>query len=88
MAEPRVVPPSVTQLIETYIDRQLEQAHRYDNRQPFDESGVFDLHRLAALIYVSGWSDGEQSQAERDRGQRRRERRAAELGADGGVAGA
>lgn len=75
-SQPRVMPAAVVQQVESYVDDELAQARKYDNRQPLDESGVHTLHRLAAQVYAAGWADGEAAQAERDRGQRRRERNA------------
>jgi hypothetical protein len=37
----------------------LADARNYENRSPLDDSGVWDLHRLAAQIYALGFDDGE-----------------------------
>lgn len=81
----RILPVQLVQEVEQYVEGELADADRYDNRELLDESGVCSLHQLASQIYARGWDDGERAQAERDNGQMRRDRargpqpRAAEL---------
>lgn len=68
MSDNRIVTPQVVQLVDDYANRELEQARRYDNRQPLDESGIYSLQMLAAKIYALGYNDGENVAAHRERG--------------------
>lgn len=70
----RILPAPLVQEVERYVESELADVERYDNRQLLDESGVFSLHTLAAAIYAHGWEDGERAQGERSNGQRRRDR--------------
>ena len=72
----RIEPQAVVQMVEDYVTSELASREKFDNRDPLDHSGVWSLHALAAAIYVKGYEDGEQAQAERDRGQRARDRQA------------
>lgn len=67
-----VEPQSVIQLVESYVDEELSDVKKFDNRAPLDESGIWSLHDLAAKIYAQGYQDGER--AEGERAQRRRVR--------------
>lgn len=71
---PRIEPQAVVELVERYIDDELRQAAKYDNREPFDDSGCWSLHELAAQIYATGYDHGERAEAERQRGERNRRR--------------
>lgn len=71
-----ILPAKLGFEVEQYINSELSDAVKFDNREPLDESGAYSLHALAARIYAAGWEDGERAQAERDRGQRAREREA------------
>lgn len=74
MHTPRPVPVDVVQSVEGYVDSELADAAKYDNRQPLDESGVYSLHVLVAAAYGRGFADGEHAQAARALGRRARER--------------
>lgn len=82
-SEPRILPPSLVEAVERYVESELDDAARFDNRHPFDESGVWSLHALAAEVYAAGWADGEAAEASRDRGARARARRPKENADDG-----
>lgn len=75
-------PFDVVQYVDMWIEDELRDAARFDNRQPLDESGCHSLHNLARKIYALGVHDGCVQQANRDKAQRQRERMRAE--ADGG----
>lgn len=84
MTDNSIEPPEVIQAVEFYIEQELSDAAKYDNRAPFDESGIWSLHQLARDIYARGVDDGTRQEGERQRRQRCREReeakaRAAEL---------
>lgn len=83
MAEHIVVPREVAELVERYVDKALTSAQKYANSSPLDESGVYELHRLAAQILAVGFDLGEQVTEIRNRGQRAREQQAL-LRASGG----
>lgn len=68
----RILPQQLIFEVEQYVHGELSDAQKYENRVPFDQSGVWSLHKLAASIYAAGWSDGEQAEAERQRGERAR----------------
>ncbi|RIT58867.1 hypothetical protein D2E90_20815 [Mycobacteroides abscessus] len=76
--KPRIEPQVVIDLVEQYIDKELRHAEQYINRAPFDDSGCWSLHRLAADIYAQGYGDGERAQAERGRREALRQREARE----------
>ena len=65
--EPNVVPVGVVRIVEQYVTSELDDAARYENREPLDESGVYSLHRLAAQIYAEGFIDGGAVESERAR---------------------
>ena len=60
--------------VEQYIDKELDDAARYDNREPLDESGIYSLHRLAERLYAAGFTDGATAEQVRFDGMRRRAR--------------
>lgn len=72
--QPRLLPIDLTQAVDRYVDKERDDAKKYDNREPLDYSGVWSLHALAAEIYAAGFSAGEQVEAERSRAAIRRER--------------
>lgn len=74
MSVTRILPLRLVGDVERYIESQLADAEKYDNRHPLDESGIWSLHALAAEIYSAGWADGEATEAERQRSQRNREK--------------
>lgn len=74
------VPATVISDVERYVEDALENARKYDNSTPLDDSGVVGLHALAQRIYAAGWKDGCAAQREMDRGRYQR-RRDAEMAA-------
>jgi hypothetical protein len=58
MAERPVEPFAVAQLVETYATDQHREVAKYTNRELLDESGIYDLHTLAARIYALGFNEG------------------------------
>lgn len=52
------VPNEVVQAVDGFVDEELRDAAKFENRSPLDESGVFALHLLAAHIYSLGWKAG------------------------------
>ena len=70
MAGRLVEPQSVVQAVERFLDDEYRDAAKFENRELLDESGVFNLHTLAAHIFSLGFNEGEQAQDERHRGQR------------------
>ena len=67
-----IEPQSVIQLIESFVDRTLNDAAKYESSKPLDESNVYSLHDVAAEIYALGYHDGCMAQAVRDQRQRNR----------------
>lgn len=74
MSEHRIEPQEVIDLVEDYVMSELSNAEKYSNRKPLDESGIFDLHRLAAEIYAAGWKAGDFAAATREARVQARER--------------
>jgi hypothetical protein len=74
MSEHRIEPQDVINLVEDYVMSELSDAEKYSNRKPLDESGIFDLHRLAAEVYAAGWKAGDFAAATREAKVRARER--------------
>lgn len=64
----------VVQAVNEYVESELADEVKYDNRRPLDESGVSGLHALAAQIYALGYDAGVRVEQERNWGSRRRER--------------
>ena len=79
-------PSHVVAMVEDYVRAELHSAEQYTNRSPLDESGIWDLHAMAARIYATGWRDGEASAEERSRWIRDRERDAARKAAEAAAA--
>lgn len=75
-----IEPLAVVQHVEQYVDRELQDAEKYDNRDLLDESGIWSLHELAAKIYAQGYADGQAAESERSRHEARRARYAATRG--------
>lgn len=75
-----IVTPDVVQQVDEYIRSETVQVQKYDNRAPFDESGIFSLHLLAAQIFAKGYELGQSTAEERHRGEYQR-RRDAEIAA-------
>lgn len=61
------VPIDVVQEVERYVESELADAVKFDNREPLDDSGVFSLHRVVAQAYARGFDDGEQVADEKAR---------------------
>lgn len=61
-------------MVEDYVDRAHDQAAKYDNSTPLDESGVWGLHELAATIFETGFEEGSRVRGIREQGQRQRRR--------------
>ncbi|WP_087483547.1 hypothetical protein [Brachybacterium massiliense] len=68
------IPADVAQAVNDHIENELRQITQYDNREALDESGIGDLHRMAARIYALGYGAGRRYQAALAEGERRRER--------------
>lgn len=77
MTTPQIEPREVVELVDSYVDSALNANAKFTNSQPLDESGVYDLHRLAAHIYALGYSAGEQTEAARARARQYRVTRTA-----------
>jgi hypothetical protein len=67
-----VEPLTVAEVVENYVESELRDEAKYENRKPLDESGVWSLHALAARIYAQGWFDGRRAADMHARGQRLR----------------
>jgi hypothetical protein len=76
--QPRIMPRTLIEAVDRYVERELDDAAKFTNRQPLDESGVWSLHTLAAKCYAAGWADGEAAEGDRARAARLRERQAKE----------
>lgn len=72
-----IEPIAIAQQVDAYVAGAVEDAHRYENSELLDESGVYGLHVLAARIYAQGFADGEATQTWKHTAQRSRERDAA-----------
>lgn len=70
--ESQILPVNLVQEVDSYVDKALEDAIKYSNSAPLDESGVYSLHLLAARIYAAGFADGQRAMHERDRAEQRR----------------
>lgn len=77
MTTPQIEPREVVELVDSYVDKALRDCEKYTNSEPLDESGVYDLHRLAASIYALGYSAGEQAESARARARQYRATRTA-----------
>lgn len=77
MADRSIEPMAVAQQVEAYAATEHEEARKWENRELLDESGVYQLHELAARIYALGFNDGRNSEMQRYEGKLRRERDAA-----------
>ena len=68
-----IEPQPVIQLVEAFVDKTLNDAAKYENSKPLDESSVYYLHEAAAQIYALGYNDGCMAQAVREQRQRNRD---------------
>ena len=75
-----VEPIDVAQAVERYVDAEHADALKYSNREVLDESGVYDLHSLAARIYQIGFNDGRAVEGTKRNGARTRAREAEQKG--------
>lgn len=75
MSDQPIETRAVAQEVEMFIDKEIEQVAKYENRQHMDESATFSLHQLAAQIYAMGWRDGAAVGADNERRAIRRVRR-------------
>lgn len=73
MREYQPEPYEVVEMVERYVDKELDDARKFDNREPLDDSGVYSLHLLAAAIYAKGALDGERAASERERRRNQRD---------------
>lgn len=74
MSESIIEPREVAEAVERYVDSELADARKFENRRPLDDGGVWELHRLAAKVFALGFEAGEQVGEIRARGQRNRDR--------------
>jgi len=74
VGEQHIEPVGVAQMVDGYINSELEDAHRYENRDVLDEEGIYGLHALAARIYAQGFEDGRGAQFWKEQARRGRER--------------
>ena len=72
MADRPVEPLVIAQMVEQYATDQHSEADKYSNRELLDESGIFDLHTLAARIYALGFNEGAAVESWRKHEQRQR----------------
>jgi hypothetical protein len=82
---PRIVPVEVIESVDGYAHDELDDAQKYENSAPLDESGIYSLHILAARIYAMGFEAGERAASRRQDGERARARLRAESGPENGV---
>lgn len=83
-----IEPNEVAALVEEYVDSERRSAAEFDNKAVLDESGISDLHRVAARIYALGHYDGTcvaNERHNRRRGREREEARIAEEDTNGRV---
>lgn len=67
-----IEPFEIVSLVDRYVDQELREVDRYENREPLDEGGVWTLHRLAAEIYAQGFRAGESAASMREAARRSR----------------
>lgn len=69
-----VEPLAIAQEVERYVDGEFRDTEKYSNRELLDESGVYELHSLAARIYQAGFNDGRAVEGWKRNEQRQRTR--------------
>jgi len=74
---------AVAELVEQYVSDQNRDAVKYSNRELLDESGIYDLHTLAAHIYTLGFNEGARVEGLRKNEQRQRIRESTSSGEGG-----
>lgn len=72
MSDRPIEPFAVAQKVEQYASEQYRFAVKASNRELLDDSGIYDLHTLAATIYELGFNEGEAAEGQRNNGQRQR----------------
>lgn len=65
MSQP--MPIGLVREVDSYVRSELDDAKKFDNREPLDESGVWSLHRLVERAYAQGWQEGAEAESERAR---------------------
>lgn len=70
-----IEPQPVVQLVESFVDKTLDSAAKYDNSEPLDASNVYELHTLAAEVYALGFEEGARAFSVRAQHQRSRDAR-------------
>ena len=73
MIETWIEPTDICQMVETYVYKELDDARKFDNSEPLDESGIWSLHQLARRIYARGVEDGVRQEQTRTNAQRQRD---------------
>lgn len=74
MSENNIEPHQVIELVESYVQSELRDFEQYENRAPFDASGVYSLHQLARDAYALGVGDGTRQERYRQARQAQRDR--------------
>jgi hypothetical protein len=74
VADAHIETPEVAKAVEEFIASEHRDAARFDNKSVLDESGEWDLHRLAARLYEIGYRDGRFAGEEIERARRMRRR--------------
>lgn len=69
-----IVTPEVVALVDEHVRSEVDQARKYDNREPLDESGIFALHLLAAQVFAKGYELGQSTAEARHHGEHMRRR--------------
>lgn len=77
-ADRPVEPLTVAQMVEGYASAEHRDAAKYSNRELLDESGIYDLHSLAARVYQLGFNEGRAVEGYRKVEQRLRDRESAD----------
>lgn len=70
-----IEPGPVVQLVESFVDRSLDDAAKYENREPLDAADVYELHGVASEIYALGYEQGRMTEAIRTQRQHSRDAR-------------
>lgn len=71
-----IEPTNIIQTVDMWIDKQLNDAAKYDNCELLDSSSCWSLHQLARTIYAHGVADGAMQERERASAQHHRDRKA------------
>ena len=84
MSEVSIEPLEVVRDVEMWVERELQDLRKYQNREPMDEGAIYGIHRLAADAYARGYKDGRNAEIARWDGERRRMRDAQKNGEQSG----